>query len=353
MAWLSRLLGGILCLVLTGVVSALPAGGAAEEVVIVAGGDVLLDRGVRSAPGFAGDGRELFKFIQPVLADADIAFANLECPLASECYCLPKAYCLRGDPEKAQGLSAAGFDLLTLANNHVYDCGREAISSTVSVLTACGVQVAGAGADLAAASRPAVFNIRGVKVAIAAFTQFPLEGLCWDPARPTPALCSCAEMAERVKRIRKDVDLLIVSIHWGLEYSPLPSESQLATANALVEAGADVIVGHHPHVVQPCEKIGSHWVAYSLGNLVFDSRRPEARLAALIVVRFNNKTRALTVRFLPLEIRQDRPEPAAAPEELKIVRSLNGLAEAQAWMADGGLIAHAGETRVSSGKGAP
>ena len=294
-----------------------------EGIVIVAGGDILLDRGVRSAPGFSGDGHRLFDGIRPIISAADLAFANLECPLTTQCYSLPKRSCFRGDPDKARVLKRTGFDLLTLANNHVYDCGRDGILSTIEALRSNGIVPVGAGADFREAMRPTVFNIKGLRIAVLGFTEFPLEGLLWDPDRPTPAISNAEEMAAAMKAAKKEADLVIVTMHWGREYSGFQSDLQEETAQALSDAGADFIIGHHPHVLQPCKKIGNTWVAFSLGNLVFDLRTPETKLTALMRIILSPGSRKVRIEFVPFEIEHCRPLPASAYAAQKIARRLD------------------------------
>lgn len=311
-----------------------------DDIVIVAGGDVLLGRGVRSSPEFAGDGAALFDAVAPFISSADFSFANLECSIAPKCECLPKKYCLHGDPEKVKGLQRVGFDLMTLANNHVYDCGREAIPFAIETLTANNMASAGAGNNMSEAIEPYFATIRGIRIGIIAVTTFPLEALSWNPELPTPAVSFRDEIADEIKKARTNADVLILSIHWGKEYSPFASDSQEDIAAAASQAGADIIIGHHPHVIEPCIKLDKTWVAYSLGNLLFDSYRPETKLSALMKISIDPITREIGVEFIPLEIQKCKPIIASGEAMRKIVRVLNPPQGEPMWEIDGGIIKH-------------
>lgn len=257
-----------------------------SSIVIVAGGDVLLDRGVRGAMTAARDPLLPFRGLKPLLTGADVVLANLECPLASSCAPIPKPFSFRGDPELAPVLRQAGFTALSLANNHAYDCGREALLETAAHLEAAGILPVGAGADLEAARRGRRLTVRGIRLALLAFVDMPLEGLMPLADRPGPALWDQEASPAAVAAARGAADVVVVSLHWGGEYSPVPAPEQQRIAALLATAGADVIVGHHPHVVQPVERVGRTLVFYSLGNLVFDPLREEAAAGLLARLRF-------------------------------------------------------------------
>jgi len=282
-----------------------------NEIVIVAGGDVLLDGKVRYAEGFGGDGYGIFSGIASVVSAADLAFANLEFPFTSKCSCQPKEFCFHCDPIKAMGLARAGFDIMTLANNHTYDCGRDAIMESVGTLDKAGIKHAGAGPNYAEAMKPAIFDLAGWKVAVFSFTIFGLQGLKWNPDAPTVAYAQEPDMISAVRAVRGSVDTVIVSLHWGHEFtwSPIPPQRRLAVS--LSQAGADVIVGHHPHILEPCTRINNTWVAYSLGNLVFGSKSFEAKRTALMRIIIDKKSKDIRIEFVPLEIKRCRPFPAS------------------------------------------
>jgi hypothetical protein len=257
---------------------------------LIAGGDVLLDRGVRDALRYGDDPHDLFSGIAPILREADLAFANLECALVDSGVPILKQFMLRGDVSMARVLAESGFKAMTLANNHAYDYGRDALMETVANLEKAGVASIGVGPNLSEACRVRFVTVRGIRVALLGFVSLPLEGLMPLPELPGPAMADPEQMLAAVRKARANADLVVVTMHWGREYSTLPSESQMDLASQLAQAGADVIVGHHPHVVQSVERIGRCVVLYSVGNLVFDSARPDASVGLLVRIQAEERS---------------------------------------------------------------
>ena len=236
------------------------------EVVLV--GDVMLGRGV-------ADGADPFAAAAPWLRAADLSVANLECVFGGNS---PRDDGTEPDagleplvapPDAVGMLRRAGFDLLGLANNHGMDLGPGGLAETVSQLSAAGMTAFGVKTDADAEVRPVVMEARGIRLAFLAFNAIPgganpgapgVSIAAWDSARSTAAVSSAAEEADGV----------IVFIHWGYEYERHSDPLQRWAADRLLQAGADMVVGHHPHVVQGFQVDDGRCVAYSLGNFVFD-----------------------------------------------------------------------------------
>lgn len=231
-----------------------------------------------------------FVHVAPILHSADLAFGNMESPLTTA----PRVaggYDLRADPTLAEAVALAGFDLLSVANNHATDNGRPGLLETIQVLADWGMASVGCGENLEAAQGPWRTEINGLRLAF-----FAYEGLrATYQASASAAGCMWLdpETAGRaIAQARSDSDLIIVSVHWGEEYHSLPNAYQQRVAQQLADAGADIIIGHHPHVVQPVEwvrgKDRAHptLVAYSLGNFLFDQWFSEETMqsAVLLVV---------------------------------------------------------------------
>jgi poly-gamma-glutamate synthesis protein (capsule biosynthesis protein) len=276
---------------------ALPSGGAAAResavarniVTIVAGGDVMLDRGIAEAIGRAGPGRVL-RGVAGEFTGADISFCNLESPLAESSGKLDKPIAFKAAPATAGILASAGMDVVSLANNHAVDCGRAGLVETLGALKAAGVRWCGAGRTRSAAEYPAVFRAGGIRVAFVAMTEFP-EGARKHYDRPTMALATGEDARRAIGTARGMADLVVASFHWGSEYSPRPTPFQRRMAAQAAEWGADLVLGHHPHVVEGLELIPRAGegrrpvlVAYSLGNLVFDQRRAATRKGLVVAI---------------------------------------------------------------------
>ena len=260
------------------------------EVTIVAGGDVMLDRGTAEAIRQAGPDAVL-RGVADELTAADIAFCNLESPLAESSGKLDKPIAFKAAPASAALLSAAGIDIVSLANNHAVDCGRTGLVETLGALKGAGVRWCGAGRTRSAAEFPAVMRAGGLRTAFVAMTEFP-EGARKHYDRPTMALAVEEDVRRSVAGARKAADLVVVSFHWGEEYSPRPTPFQRRMAAVAAECGADLVLGHHPHVIEGIELISRTatgnkrpaLVIYSLGNLVFDQRRDSTRSGLLLKV---------------------------------------------------------------------
>lgn len=234
----------------------------APSVTLALLGDVMLGRAVRPSS-------ETFAYLEPYLASADLALANLESPLTNATVQTESLYALCAAPENVEYLAGAGFDLLALANNHSLDCGAQGLLETQSALTGAGLDFIGPGPE------PVTRVISGIRLAFLAFDA-------------TGGFDSGAA-AQAVRSAREEGAVVIVSIHWGAEYQSGASSVQQQIAGELAGAGAAVIWGHHPHVLQPAGWIGRTLILYSLGNALFDQDGLEAtRRSALVLVKLDS-----------------------------------------------------------------
>jgi poly-gamma-glutamate capsule biosynthesis protein CapA/YwtB (metallophosphatase superfamily) len=281
---------------------------AGERVVeVIAVGDVMLGRDVAAEA-------QPFEAVAPWLHSADLVAGNLECAITEGGTPRAGPYRLRASPVAVAALRGAGFDVLGLANNHALDYGPEGLAETVSRLKGAGIETVGAGPDAQAASQPLIREVRGVRLAFLAFNAVPdpedrPEDRGWTPARWDREGAMAAIGAARAQ-----ADGVIVSIHWGYEYDLRSDPAQRDMAQAMLEAGADLVVGHHPHVVQGTEIAfrgfgetsevrGGRFVAYSLGNLVFDQEQGDTRQGLALRAFFDGEglraVQALPVRAGP------------------------------------------------------
>jgi len=277
-------------------------------------GDVMLGRGVEQA--LEGDWEAAFAGVRPWLAGADVAFANLESPLTAAPQ-VREGYDLRADPESVVALRAAGFDVFSLANNHALDAGEAGLAQTVATLEAEGLS----GLAHAQPWR------RMEAGASSASLRADLSRLCFlafdDSVHPLDV-----EAASRlVATAASQSDVVVVSVHWGGEYQAGPSPRQRAVANALAGAGAGLIVGHGPHVLQQVEWVGRTLVAYSLGNFLFDQPYPaDCRQGAILSVRLRGG-RVAAVEAVPTVAERGRVR-FAEPDEAGAILARLGLQSA-------------------------
>jgi len=235
----------------------------AEPVRLVAVGDLLL----------AGPGKAPLRDLGPGLArrltDADIVLGNLECTLPGTGATVPTEPRVVATPDAVRAVVRWGFDVLCLANNHMFDHLVDGFRAVRRLLDELGVAWFGAGENLAEATRPAVLEVRGRRLAFIGAADH----------RSGPARFATAEgfgvapleverLIEQIRRLRREVHHVIVSLHWGEERFLIPSPLQVEQARALAEAGASVVLGHHPHVVQGLEVHRGVPILYSLGNFV-------------------------------------------------------------------------------------
>ncbi len=240
-------------------------------VSIVAGGDVMLGH-------WTGDyidryGADYpFEKIRPLLRDADIAFANLEAPFADSGRAVEgKTFTFKVPTRHVSGLVNAGFDVLSLANNHMLDFGLSGLEQTLKTLREAGLHHAGAGLDSAAAWQPAILHTPGGTVAFLAFSMtFPKEFWVTDSTGGT-AYPHEPVMIRAIREADRRADYVVVSFHWGTEKKITPNDYQVYFAHRAIDAGADLILGHHPHVLQGLELYRGRLIAYSLGNLAFSA----------------------------------------------------------------------------------
>ena len=234
-------------------------------------GDIMLDRGVRRSveKNGAGDWAWLFQSVSH-LKDSDILFGNLEGPISVRGENVGSQYSFRFDPAVAEALATAGFDVLSVANNHAGDWSRVAFSDTLDYLNRVGIIAVGGGLNEAEASAVKIIERDGQKIGFLAASDVGPAWLAATPEQSGILLANNPNLADLISLAASQVDPLVVSFHFGDEYQPTPSARQQALAHLAIEAGAKIVVGHHPHVAQAIEYYQDGVIAYSLGNFIFD-----------------------------------------------------------------------------------
>lgn len=249
----------------------------------------MLDRSVGARVLWAGP-EVVFAGVASVLRAADICIVNLECAVSDVGEPQAKSYTFRAPPECVGALVDAGIDVVSLANNHALDWGPEALVQTRALCEAAGIAVVGGGRDDTEARRPAVVERNGLRIAVLGYVDAPAEGsfsrASWKAAPGTPGVAwlDIDEMVADIAAAKREADHVVVMAHFGHEYHSTPSETQRLQARAAIDAGATVVAGHHPHVLQPVEEYGPGVIAYSLGNFVFDGFDPPANTSAILRV---------------------------------------------------------------------
>lgn len=254
-------------------------------------GDVMLGRGIAQAAARNPNWRP-FEALHPFLNTSDIVAANLESPLTNAPI-VTEGYALCAPPEQSESLTNAGFDLLSIANNHVFDCGEIGLEQSQMILQSTGLRYVGPD------PQPVYLDKHGRRIAFIALD---------DVSQPI----QLSNITPIIQNASRNADVVIISIHWGAEYQPAPSKRQQNLAAEIVNAGADVIIGHHPHIIQPMDILVRDedgtpvQVFYSLGNALFDQYGlKDTRIGALVILFIppNGKLKFTAHRFMidPIE----------------------------------------------------
>jgi poly-gamma-glutamate capsule biosynthesis protein CapA/YwtB (metallophosphatase superfamily) len=271
-------------------------------------GDVML--GGRATPVIAERGTDhLFAATAPLLRRAGILLGNLEGPLARKAAKEDRNYSYRVRPDLAAALARAGFKVMTLANNHLLDCGREGVLETLQALSAVGIAAIGAGVDRHAAHAPAILRSGEMRIG--------LLGYYWNRRtsatgkHPGSAMDPPESLQADIAGLREQVDRVVVTFHWGVPYEREPSPADRDKARFAAECGADAVIGHHTHVVQPFEVHHGCPIFYGVGNFAFGSGNSRAEGLA-IGVRF--EAERTQVEVYPLYVKNRDPRANYQPK---------------------------------------
>lgn len=242
-----------------------------RQFTLVAVGDIMTDRSVGKAIAARG-ARSILAQVADLTRSADVSFANLECPLSTKGPHDPRNCVFRARPETVEVLTHGGFDIVALANNHFLNAGREGVLQTLDLLDKHNIKYCGARRDRSLGGEVTILEAGPgpVKLGFIAATDLSFEHGSYNKVQTDRA-----NLIAQIQAARGLCDKLFVSLHWGDEYQDFPNQRQKATAHAAIDAGADVILGHHPHTLQGIEVYQGKLILYSMGNFVFDQREGE------------------------------------------------------------------------------
>jgi poly-gamma-glutamate synthesis protein (capsule biosynthesis protein) len=280
---------------------------AVRPLVLRAVGDIMLGERVGASIARHG-GRHPWTAVAATLRDADIAVGNLETAVSTRGVPAAKEYVFRGPPGALPPMSSfAGFDVLSLANNHAADYGREALLDTVRHARAAGIVPIGAGADSHEARRPAILEAGGLRVALLAYSDVNPLGFPAGASTPGTAVADPAAIAADVRAARGGADVAACFFHWGVELRAQPDLRQQQLAATCLNAGAQLVLGAHPHVLGPVSRpSATTLVAWTLGNFVFPSFRAETVRTGILHVALDARG-VRGFRLIPAQIDGFRP----------------------------------------------
>lgn len=289
-----------------------------EGITLFLSGDILLTRLVgRSIRNMGYDG--LFKNVRPMIAKADLAFTNLETPVSfkgSAYYGKPENVTFRAEPGVLFSVKDAGFDIVSLANNHMNDYDEAALNETCSFLDIMQIKYVGAGKNYAEAHKPSIIKIKGYTIAFLAYAE-PI----WSVTAATEKSAGVAHadkdiMISDIQKLQmtEKPDFICVSVHWGDEHQHYPNTYQKEIAEACTNAGASLVIGHHPHVIQGIERKGASLIFYSFGNFAFDMADDDTYASYVALVNLKKNTLP-SAEIFPVRIDKKSYAPSIAKGE--------------------------------------
>ncbi|HEX9860688.1 MAG TPA: CapA family protein, partial [Nitrospirota bacterium] len=316
-------------------VTAIPGTARADEITLMAVGDILPHP---SWQPFEVPAARLFDGVVETFFGADVVLGNLECPLTSQVQPTAtkakasldskKEFVFKAESEDtAQGLRDAGFTVLALANNHMLDYREAGLADTLSRLGKAGVKTIGGGADRDEAYRPAVVDARGLQMVFLNASDVVPKGYWAETDKPGIAIMKDEDaFIKRIKTARADYPdaVLVLSLHWGVEATSNPTSRQQQLAHRFIDAGADAIIGHHPHRIQGVEIYRDRPIFYSLGNFQFDTKAPGDRSMIARIMYAKGSRTPDKIEVMPVLIKEGG-YPSVLGQDDKVYREIAGM----------------------------
>jgi len=268
-----------------------------------------------------------YKEVRGLLERADITVANLETPVTTRGTAQQKEYIYRSKPEALPHFKQAGFDLVTLANNHIMDYGEQGLLDTFRHLENNGIPWVGAGSNADEAYRHASIEHDGMKIAFLGFSRV-LPTPDWFAGKNKPGVAesySTKLPLEAIRKAREEADLVVVLAHWGQERKDQPVKEQVDLAHQYIDAGADLVVGSHPHVLQGFEQYKGKWIAYSLGNFIFTTNEVPATWETVVMDARCSRNRECSIELSPIKTMWAQPVPMSEEKGQELFRKLTRI----------------------------
>jgi len=257
---------------------------------LMATGDVIPGRSVNSQTVKQNDFTWAWKNIIPILLEGDVTLVNLESPLVLNCPVTVEGMTFCGSQRHIEGLKAAKVTVANFANNHMGNYGKKGIEQTKQLLENNAIRISGLGT-------PVILDVKGTKVAFLGFDDI-------GPNVSPIAEADDEMIKKQISEARSYADVVIVSMHWGVEYTDKPSERQVILAHLVIDSGADLIIGNHPHWVQPVELYKGKIIMYAHGNTIFDQMWSEKTKEGVIgKYTFYGKD-LVNIEFIPIYIKE-------------------------------------------------
>ncbi|MBU5439246.1 CapA family protein [Tissierella sp. MSJ-40] len=326
--------GFLLLLILTILINGVPI--QAEEVnqsenlTITLVGDLLMDGSVRRQIEKNGLGYP-WEMVKEYFQESELTIGNLETSITTRGTKWPdKQFNFRSHPNNLKAMKEAGIDVVTLANNHTLDFGYEGLLDTLRHLDKYEIQHAGGGKNKKEAIEGTIIERNGLKIGVLSFSRV-VPDVRWYATSKRAGIVGAydphiEEVLNRVKEMKEEADIVILSVHWGIERSTVPRKQEIQLARKAIDAGADIIMGHHPHVLQGIEIYKGKPIIYSLGNFVFGSRDQLTSTTMIAQININEKN-IDNIEIIPCSIVNGRPIPLTGNKRVEKIDYINTLSK--------------------------
>lgn len=300
-------------------------------------GDILLASSVETLMKKNGFDYPYAK-ASPYLLGPDLLAGNLENPITKRGVpATNKQYVFKGTPDSLPALKEAGFDIVNLANNHTLDQGVEGLLDTIGHLDEAGIPNVGGGSDETEAFKPVLLEANGISVAYIGLSRvLPVgEWKATDKRAGLAETYDSTRAAQTIKEANGQADLVVVMVHWGQEREDHPNKDQKRLAREYIDAGADLVIGSHPHVLQGLEQYKGKWIAYSLGNFIFNMTKTEKTKDTGVLDAVCTAEGDCSLQFHPMRAVASQPIPLEGEQRQELLQRLSSLSIGAAVDSDG------------------
>lgn len=325
-----------------------------DTITISVAGDVMMDGSVRQQINRQGYDYPWEK-VKEYFKESDLAIVNLETSITTKGVKWPgKYFNFRSNPENLDSMKEAKVDIVTLANNHVLDYSNQGFLDTLTHLEKRDILYVGGGRNKKEALEGIVIEKKNTKIGVLAFSRV-IPDTRWYATNNKLGVVGAydgytSDMMNRIKELKEEVDILVLSLHWGVERSTKPRTQDINIAKAAIDAGVDIVMGHHPHVLQGVEVYKGKPIFYSLGNFVFGGRDKLTRTTMIGQINIENKNLS-SINIIPCNIINGRPIPAVGKDKDQSIKYIRNLSKPFKTSIDKDGIIHIDKEKKLEGKG--
>ncbi|WDF49521.1 CapA family protein [Paenibacillus sp. KACC 21273] len=313
-----------------------------QTVTLNFGGDVMFSGKVGEKLAKAGYDYP-YQYVKGSFTSDDLTVVNLETPVTdSNTTAADKTYAFKSSPQALPHMAQAGIDAVNLANNHILDQGITGLTDTITQLDQSGIAYVGAGKDSARAYQPVYFDRKGIKIALLGFSRVIPE-TSWNAGKNQAGVATAYDATAAQAAIREaksKADLVVVVAHWGIERSDTLADHQSDLAHTFVDAGADLVIGGHPHVLQGLEHYKGKWIAYSTGNFIFTRSLVEKTWDTGVFQAKCTVNGDCSMQVIPYTAELGQPVPMTSDKAQALLKRLQTLSSSIAFDTKGNAIAN-------------